>query len=371
MDLSPNDIRNYEFPSQMRGYDKEEVDNLLEQLAQALEEARQQNLKLSMEADSLKTQIAGLKEFEDTIKNAAIDARRNADATVANAKKEAIEILAKAKKEAGEMIVSQQKQIEEIRAQLGNLEQTKKSYTAQLRNLINSHMEMVDEIATADVMRDIHGEVSEVTRDENPFDEQPENGIEVTESTDVTRQNLETLASKPDEEPIKTEEANAAEEVIPTAEQDDAGPEDSPADSPVDPELAAALEKYHPSDAEVEQQFGPAPPQGAIVETDKTAEDIPPGFIAKVAEAEIQAAKPTAQASKDDLDDTGAVDSEDDSSELAPDAQDRPTEHNAIDMDKPTPEDLAKKEVSPDDLAEALDHVVSKFEEEMEKAEKS
>ena len=48
MDLSPNDIRNYEFPSQMRGYDKEEVDNLLEQVAAALEEARQQNLKLSM-----------------------------------------------------------------------------------------------------------------------------------------------------------------------------------------------------------------------------------------------------------------------------------------------------------------------------------
>ena len=38
MDLSPNDIRNYEFPSQMRGYDKDEVDSLLEQIAAAMEE---------------------------------------------------------------------------------------------------------------------------------------------------------------------------------------------------------------------------------------------------------------------------------------------------------------------------------------------
>ncbi|MBD3258735.1 DivIVA domain-containing protein, partial [candidate division GN15 bacterium] len=32
MDLSPNDVRNYEFPSQMRGYDKEEVNNFKEQV---------------------------------------------------------------------------------------------------------------------------------------------------------------------------------------------------------------------------------------------------------------------------------------------------------------------------------------------------
>ncbi|MFQ5452850.1 MAG: DivIVA domain-containing protein, partial [Candidatus Zixiibacteriota bacterium] len=93
MDLSPNDIRNQEFSNKMRGYDKEDVDNFLEKVAEALENARQENLKLSMEIDSLNTQITGLKQFEDTIKNAAIDARRNADLTIANAKKEADLIL--------------------------------------------------------------------------------------------------------------------------------------------------------------------------------------------------------------------------------------------------------------------------------------
>ena len=381
MDLSPNDIRNYEFPNQMRGYDKEEVDNLLEQVAQALEEARQQNLKLSMEVDSLKTQLAGLKEFEDTIKNAAIDARRNADSTVAHAKKEAAEILAKAKKEAAELIVAQDHKLEDLRKQLGNLEQTKKSYIAQLRNLINSHMDMVDEIATADVKRDIHGEtVSSPAKDklveaeQEAVDEHQENGIEVEESTDVTRQNLETLASKPGEEAITTEEANAADNVIPCDEPEafdeaKAEPDHAKAEPAVDPELAAALKKYH-SDEDVEKSFGPVPPQGAIIETSRTAEDIPPGFIAKVSEAEIKAAKIKAKSIREAMDDTGKLDDEDSSSDLAPDAQDRPTEHNAIDMDKPTSDDVAKKDVSPDELAQALDSVVSKFEEEMEKAEK-
>ena len=72
MSLTPNDIRNYEFSNQMRGYDKEEVDDFLEQTARALEEVKQENLKLSMEMDSLKSQLAGLRQFEDKIGRAHV-----------------------------------------------------------------------------------------------------------------------------------------------------------------------------------------------------------------------------------------------------------------------------------------------------------
>ncbi len=97
MSLSPNDIRNYEFPTQMRGYDKEEVDSFLDTIATSLENMKQDALKLSMENDSIKSQLESLKQFEDSIKGAAIDARKNADATMANAKDEAETLLADAK----------------------------------------------------------------------------------------------------------------------------------------------------------------------------------------------------------------------------------------------------------------------------------
>ncbi|MBD3402924.1 DivIVA domain-containing protein, partial [candidate division GN15 bacterium] len=67
MDLSPNDIRSYQFPNQMRGYDREEVDGFREQMAQAFETLKQEQVKLSMENESLKNQLAALKQFEDTI----------------------------------------------------------------------------------------------------------------------------------------------------------------------------------------------------------------------------------------------------------------------------------------------------------------
>ena len=366
MDLSPNDIRNYEFPNQMRGYEKEEVDNFLEQVAVALEEARQQNLKLTMEVDSVKTQLAGLKEFEDTIKNAAIDARRNADTTVATAKKEAAEILDSIKKEAEGLRESHSTEIAETEEKMVKLEQVKKSYISELRTLINSHLDMVDEIASAEIKRDLHGE------EDGKSDT---GGIEVTESSDVTRQQLETLASTPSEEVIKTEEANAPEEPVMEAQEEQAEAEAEPEDKPVDPELVAALKQYQTTGEESPpelnpEDFGPAPPQGTIVETDKSAEDIPSGFIAKVSEAELKAAREGSPVENGD-DTNGGNAEELDPDGLSPDAQDRPTEHNVIDMDRPTKEDKAKTQVSSGELAEALDSVVNKFEEEMDKAEKA
>ena len=144
MDLSPNDIRNYEFANKMRGYSKDEVDDFRELVAAALEALKQENLKLSIEIDSLKTQLAGLRQFEDTIKSAAIDARRNADLTVANAKREAELLLSRAKTEAMEIIGSRAQKVGEIEDQITKLQFAKKSYLSKLRNLSKSHLEVLE-----------------------------------------------------------------------------------------------------------------------------------------------------------------------------------------------------------------------------------
>lgn len=386
MDLSPNDIRNYRFPNQMRGYDKAEVDNLLERIAAALEEARQQNLKLSMQVDSLKTQFTALKEFEDTIKNAAIDARRNADATIATAKNEAAEIIATAKTKLEELSGEYKVKEGEVEKQMVALEQVKRSYISKLRALINSHLDMVDEIATADVKKEIHGESECETESKSEIETEPEkpaappdpNAIEVTESEDMTRQKLETLADQPGEGMDEPDEADEPDE---TSEDEDAkGVEDAqsqpeepePTPKSIDPELAAALEQYKllaaRKAAELDpEDFGPAPPPGTIIETDSSAEDIPPGFIAKIADAELKRSRTSIPTQTSEY--TSESD-EDEDPGLAPDAQDQPTEHNAIDIDRQAREGKARAIVSPDELAAALDNAIEKLEKEFARAEK-
>ena len=364
MDLSPNDVRNFEFPNQMRGYDKDEVNSFKESVADSLEAARQENLKLSMEIESLQSQLSGLKQFEETIKNAAIDARRNADMTVANAKQEAELILSKAKAEAERELGSRTQQVDDIEEQITRLELTKRSYLSKVRNLIKSHLELVEEIG------------------ESESDQKKrEDEIEVTSSNEVEASARETVASEPaEQEAIKTEEANSPEapnddlsesskeqlsEALKSVLQDEGsegGSEETP-EAAIDPELAAALESYKA--AKAQEQADAAPPQPAppakepvleappstIVETDARAEDIPPGFVAINGDSN-----------------TG-VGNQTDKVNVAEASGDESFEHNTIDPDQS--EEKPADPITPDKLANELDEVVAKFEEELDKAEQT
>ncbi|MBD3402717.1 hypothetical protein GF420_07465, partial [candidate division GN15 bacterium] len=415
---------------------REEVDGFREQMAQAFETLKQEQVKLSMENESLKNQLAALKQFEDTIKSAAIDARRNADMTLANAKKEAEEILNQARNQAEEIKQSHSALIEKHDAEKTKLELARKSYISKLRQLIQNHLELVDEIATAE------------TPEVKP-EKKSENDLEITESSEMARNTRETVATQPSrQQAIKTEEANASSEIVEVAEADQAGqapeaqsddlteslrqvvkdeqaqaapataaptppvqeaapvqeappapaqepeltrevayeaPTDQPdqppqetqpfdetppglqpdpappaekseeerleelkaaaesPDSPIDPELAAALESYQHAKAQQaaadadQTVTTEAPRQGEVTETTKRAEDVPNGFVA------VQESATT---------DTDKVQTGN-----APKAQ----QPKSSDPNAP---------IDPDDLARELDSVVEKFNEEMDKAEK-
>ncbi len=361
MDLSSNDIRNYEFATQMRGYSKDEVDNLLDQVAAALDAVKQENLKLSMEVDSLKSQLSGLRQFEDTIKSAAIDARRNADMTLNNAKKEADLILSKAREEADRMIGSRTEKLAELEARISSAEMAKKSYLNKMRGVITSHLEIIDHlIKNEPLMQQSHEEESET--EYGPMDDSDR--IQVTSSDEVERRTMETIGTPSQSaEPIRTEEANEAGKIIEVSR--DGQPPDETSEvktdteedetsGPVDPELAEALENYQADGGEDDEKHdsmeppptevaSPAP--GEIRETSSLAEDIPPEFIV-APNTDTSGSSPDEEAATDKLE-----------------VGDTP--ENKSDSDQPTP---SGPPASPEELARELDKVVAKFEEEMDKA---
>ncbi|HOP06389.1 MAG TPA: DivIVA domain-containing protein [candidate division Zixibacteria bacterium] len=396
MALSPTDIRNFEYTTQMRGYNKEEVDDFMEQVASALEEAKQENLKLSMQADSLKTQLEGLRQFEDTIKNAAIDARRNADQTLQQARNEAEKIVTEARREAERLVGDKEKQLEDIESRTEKADLVKRAYIGKLQDLIESHLDMVKALAQSmPTLR--HDE-------EESVDEDPDR-IQVTDSNEVERDGMSTIGSHPiesesndqeesksasnlvqadelsaqEEQPAPTEVASQADSSLinesetPTNRTEIAESQPVEEDKPVDPELAAALERYQsgtsmteePSEAtsqipveqtdqqpanEVSEQPSESThkiPDGfneGIIETNTRAEDIPPEFIVK----------------KNGANDPNATDRLDDY------VEDR-RRQQVLDADKKVNRPSAEPP-DPEKLAEELDAVAAKFEEEMDRA---
>jgi len=362
MELNPNDIRNYEFASQMRGYDKEEVDSFLEQIAGAMEGLKEENMKLTTELASVKLQLNKLREFEDSIKNAAIDARHNADTLVAGARKEVEELLNNARKEVETIEQTAAQRITDIKKELAQMELTRKSYLTKLRELINSHLEILEEISADDARREIAEAASEFEHaapapslpDFNLSDSS--DNIQVSDSSEVTRESRESIANQKTEEE-EAEETGAApdvtaagedettehvhkeEEEVSTEELNDsskvaAKADDGALNGTVDPELAAALDNYHATQQQPSQD-SPLPSEN-VTETTARAEDVPPEFIAAAQTTE-------------------------------PGGPPRPLDDNN-DTNREIP--TAKKD-GPISIANELDNIAAKFEEEMDKAAKS
>ena len=313
MSLTANDIRSIEIRSQMRGYDKEEVDNLLEQVAVAIETTKQENVKLSMEIDSLRSEVASLKENEDVIKGAAIDARKNADATIKAAKKDATDIIKKAKEESKNIIAGNSKKVQEIEQHIQSLDQNRKTYLSKLRTLISSHLELAEREAVLDVREAMAGAAENVSKGE---------AITVTNTEDVTTENREIIVDTADDEDDDHYEEDSEEE--------DSGPEKQAElredDEPSAAELEEALKQYQDSeneaDGEPTQPPTASPPSLASPgqkweETDALANEVPPGFIVKKNEPKTDAPTGSGAAPHPKANKTGKMDVNKEFNEIA------------------------------------------------------
>mgnify|MGYP006278986399 CR=1 FL=1 len=403
MALTPNDIRNCELSTQMRGYHKEEVDDLLEAIATAMEADKQTNLKLSMEIDNLKQQLSALREHEDIIKGAAIDARRNADQAIRAAKAEAEQVLSSARAESERIMASHRQSLAENEDKVKRAEKIKNEYLAQLRDLIESHLGLVADvdIDTPELPQpapqepeysDETAEAPQMSDDETsaldsvlPSQASDEDNIEVTDSSEVDRDTMETVGSeRNEEEPEAAEEANAAGKIVEVGRAPEPGDQSSQPPAPaqaepqtesapvdqaeeppppaegveknaqeaVDPELAEALKAYQDKvkksgDSRSDDDTMPPAPRGQTYEEANPSGEAqtPPGFVTAEVEANQQVKEAT---------------------DRVP-TQPAPSEPTAAAPPKASI-DEPRSDVSPDKLAEELDAVVAKFEEEMDRA---
>ena len=337
MELTPNDIRNFEFPGRVRGYDREAVDNFREQVALTLENLKQENLKLTMEVESVKTQLTGLKQFEDLIKNAAIDARRNADATIANAKKEAEEIVANARAEADKQTSHLDKQKTELETQVAKLDLLKRTYLSKLQGLIQSHLEWVQEVTKVELPNQDFDSISVTPMQPPQQTARQGERLDVTASSEITTRSRETIATKPTKDRAPhTEDANAASRFVTVDQLSAQAEQPKPV---IDPELAAALNNYqHTSTGERQADIPKPGKQTARIE-------IPAEYQGKATQPELHVS--TDRVKTDNF------------------------EHASINIDTPISGTPIPPPVDPNSLASVLDNVVHKFEEEMDKAAKS
>lgn len=171
MSVEPDDIRYKEFKRSVRGYSPDEVDDLLDSLADDLESARSERDRLSTELDEARKRIEHYESLESSIRatleqaeKAAGDyqeaARKDAESTLENARREADSMIRDAERRSRSMLADSSGKVERVRDSYEALRQTRHSFDADFRRLLKGYLQLLDE-ANSSTAREIEAPLNE------------------------------------------------------------------------------------------------------------------------------------------------------------------------------------------------------------------
>lgn len=143
--LTHADIRNREFKQRwVSGYDMDEVETFLKQVADDVEALTSENEGLRNRIKSMEGELDDYRNKRRHLEEALISAQRVIDEMKANAKKEAELIIKDAETQADRWIADANTQVMEIKREFHDMEVLRKDYEIKFRSLLKSHLELLD-----------------------------------------------------------------------------------------------------------------------------------------------------------------------------------------------------------------------------------
>lgn len=144
--MTPIDLERTELKKSMSGYDRSQVQALLQRAAKEMSLLRGEVESLQSENAKLTRELETHRSQENTLKEALILAQRTADDTRASAHKEADLILEEARQKAGEIEQQNQSKINDLRWELERLRLEKQKFLSQFRALLEAQLRDVAEL---------------------------------------------------------------------------------------------------------------------------------------------------------------------------------------------------------------------------------
>ncbi|MCF8010604.1 MAG: DivIVA domain-containing protein [Clostridiales bacterium] len=112
--LTPLDVQNKEFRRALRGYNEEEVDEFLDQLAQDYEWIYMENERLKEKLEDIESGIKRYEEMEQTIKDTLVMAQKNSDELRENTQKETEVMVNEARQKAQQTVKDAEEKADKI-----------------------------------------------------------------------------------------------------------------------------------------------------------------------------------------------------------------------------------------------------------------
>ena len=144
MNLTPLDIQQQRFRTRFRGFDTQEVDLFLDQMADAFESLLRQNEKLKEDILRLNQEISGYKNREDTFKRALLNSQRVLEQMKTNAQKSADLIVAEAEIKAEKILNRAHNRLAQLHEDIAELKRQRMQVEVEIGAVIKAHTKLLD-----------------------------------------------------------------------------------------------------------------------------------------------------------------------------------------------------------------------------------
>ena len=144
MAIRPVDIRRKEFKSGLRGYDANQVDDFLDEVADEFERTFAENQRMLEEITSLRERLQQFEELEASIQEALVQAQQVARDLRRNAGKEAELIVREAKEQSHRILADSSGRVERVQESYEVLRKAKQNFSNDFRHLLKSYLAVMD-----------------------------------------------------------------------------------------------------------------------------------------------------------------------------------------------------------------------------------
>lgn len=146
MRITAMDIDNKEFKRSIRGYNPDEVDEFLDQIAEDYETLYKENSHLKEQATAYEEKIQHYKKIEDTIQNTLLLAQNAADQAKKSAQKEADIVIKNANDSAQRVLDKAHNDVLHVNEEYEKMKQEFNKFRTKYRNFMNSQIEMFESL---------------------------------------------------------------------------------------------------------------------------------------------------------------------------------------------------------------------------------
>lgn len=175
--ITPMDIHNKTFSRGIRGYNQEEVEAFLQELAGDYERIYREHREMEEEMDTIKTKLRNYEKMESTMSSTLVMAQETAESVKRNAEKEAELSIREARNKAHQILAEAEAARVKLNSELMKCEGDMNLYMEKILANFKSAMSLIESAKNAPKPSTVQSPIKE-DDNENTADESSENLFE-------------------------------------------------------------------------------------------------------------------------------------------------------------------------------------------------